>query len=185
MARRSILVAIAAVVAALAPASAQAATIGATQAPFASPVTFSWTPRPRRADRDGLPCSRARARTPAERQWRIRRSPSRVPLSPRSRPTPRATGVFCYYVQDDAGSNGRISNPVQVTVDTLAPTGTVAVTPLGAPNFLRGVVTISGTSADTGSGVLSSVLHIGAVGNCAAGAIAAALDTTTHRRRHV
>ena len=45
MARRSILVAIAAVVATLVPASAQAATIVATQAsPFANAVGLSWTP---------------------------------------------------------------------------------------------------------------------------------------------
>ena len=53
------------------------------------------------------------------------------------------------------------------------------MTPSGAPNFLRGTVNITSTSADTGSGVASSVLLAGGVGACAAGlGIPAAWITT-------
>jgi hypothetical protein len=175
MARRSILVAIAAVVAMLVPVGAQAATPTRTSATFASPVTFSWTP-------DAIAVTEQLLRAPgACPQAGLApvgaAAPFGVPLSTRS--DAPGEGVFCYAVQNNPDINGSVGPGVTVTVDTLAPTATVTVTPLGAPNLLRGVVTISGTSADTGSGVLSSVLHIGAVGNCAAGPIAAAVDTVT------
>ena len=178
MARRSILVAIAAVVATLVPASAQAATIVATQAsPFANAVGLSWSPVTATVTETVFRAAGACSTPPIAGATGFFTNAGAPPTASSTTDAP-GDGVFCYYVQDDAGLLP-YSNPVQVTVDTLAPTGTVAVTPLGAPNFLRGVVTISGTSADTGSGVLSSVLHVGAVGSCAAGAIAATLDTTT------
>ena len=53
------------------------------------------------------------------------------------------------------------------------------MTPSGAPNFLRGTVNVTSTSADAGSGVASSVLLAGGVGACAAGlGIPAAWVTT-------
>ena len=89
-------------------------------------------------------------------------------------PNPRAS--FCYYIQNDALGFG---NTAQAVVDTVNPTATIAVTPSGAPNFLRGTVNVTSTSADAGSGVASSVLHAGGVGACAAGpGIPAAWVTT-------
>jgi hypothetical protein len=177
MARRSILVAIAAVAAMLVPAGAQAATIGASQAvPFGNSVTLSWNVTATVSEavfRAAGTCSTPpiRGATPIFTQ-------TATPPTANSTTDAPGDGAFCYYVQDDAGLLP-YSNAVQVTVDTLAPTATVAVAPLGAPNFLRGVVTISGTSSDAVSGVLSSVLHIGAVGSCGAGVVATAVDTTT------
>jgi len=159
MARRSIFVAAAALAVALVPAAAQAATPGRTSALFASPVTFSWTPDPLVLTEQLL---RAPGACPQAGLAPVGvPAPIGVPLSTAS-DTP-GEGVFCYAVQNDPALNGSVGPGVTVTVDTANPTATIAVTPTGAPNFLRGTVNITSTSADTGSGVASSVLHEGGV----------------------
>lgn len=173
MARRSTLVAIAAIAAVLVPAAAaHAATPALTSNPFASPVTLSWTP-------SGLvneQLFRANGACPQSGGTAI--ASSGGPLSPPSAASDNpGDGVFCYYVQDDPplGASG---TGLTVTVDTADPTATVAVAPFTAPNFIRGDVTVTGTSGDAGSGVASSVLHTGAVGGCPAGPVTGAWTTT-------
>jgi hypothetical protein len=92
-----------------------------------------------------------------------------------------ANGIYCFHVQTTDALGGTADGPgVTVPIDTVNPTGTIAIAPATAGNVLAGAVTVSGTSADSVSGVDSSTFHLGAVGACSAGAvIAPAWDTTT------
>ncbi|MDP9255082.1 MAG: hypothetical protein M3Q31_00775, partial [Actinomycetota bacterium] len=172
MARRSILVAIVAAATALVPVSAQAATPALTSNPFVSPVTLGWTPTGTLAEQ----LFRAAGACPQTGGTPI--ASSGGPLTPPSAATDTpGDGVFCYYVQDDPPL-GAVDTGLSVTVDTTDPTATVAVAPLGAPNFVRGIVTVTGTSGDAVSGVATADLHTGAVGACPAGPITGAWDTT-------
>jgi hypothetical protein len=182
MARRSILVATVALAAAFAPAAAQAATIQVNSAQFASPVALQWNVTAVLTEtvfRANGACASANGPIAGATGIFTSTGVAAPPSPPPATTTTDAPGegVFCYYVQDDAGLAN--SNTVQVTVDTANPTATIAVTPSGAPNFLRGAVNITSSSADTGSGVASSVLREGAAGTCALGlAIPAAWVTT-------
>jgi hypothetical protein len=173
MARRSLFVAIAAIAAALLPASAYAATPGVTSAPFASPVTFQWAPTGTATEQ----LLRATGACPGTGATPV--ASSGGPLAPPSSASDApGEGVFCYRIQDDP-ILGQVGAGVTVTVDTLPPTATVAVGPLaGVPNYIGGAVTITGTQEDTGSGVASSALFHGPVGACATGTAGAAWDTT-------
>jgi hypothetical protein len=171
MARRSILVAIAAIAAALTPVSARAATIAVTTAQYVSPVGLSWDVTALLSEtvyRAPGPCSAA----PMAGAVPIGTFTGLPPGTASTTDTP-GEGAFCYYVQDDGLA---YSNVAQATVDTLPPTAGVALAqPFGAPNFVRATANITGTSGDDGSGVLSSVLQ----GNCPAGApTAGPWDTT-------
>ena len=169
MARRFLLVAIAAIATALAPVAAEAATPAVTSGAFASPVTLTWTP-------DAL-LTQVLYRAPGACAAPPMAGQTAIPMETVGSATDApGEGTFCYYIQNDALAYG---GTAQATVDTLAPDATVGVTPLaGAPNFVAGAVTITGTSADAGTGVASSTLLRGAVGGCAAGTAAAAWETT-------
>ena len=172
MARRSIFVAAAALAVALVPAAAQAATIQVNSAQFASPVALQWNVTAVLTEtvfRANGACASANGPIAGATGFFTSTGVAVPPSPPPATTTTDAPGegTFCYYVQDDGGLAN--SNTVQVTVDTANPTATIAVTPTGAPNFLRGTVNITSTSADTGSGVASSVLHEGGVGACEAG----------------
>src|SRR4051812_21122559 len=161
MARRSIFVAIAALAAALVPAAAQAATPTVTSNDFVTPVTLSWTPdavTTQTLFRAPGTCS-----TPPMAGQTAVSTTTAVPGFANSFSESPGEGRFCYYIQNDALGFG---NTAQAVVDTVNPTATIAVTPSGAPNFLRGTVNVTSTSADAGSGVASSVLHAGGVGVC-------------------
>ncbi len=161
MARRSIFVAIAALAAALVPAAAQAATPNVTSNDFVTPVTLSWTPDAAATQtlfRAPGTCSTP----PMAGQVGVSTTTAVGGFANAFSESP-GEGRFCYYIQNDALGFG---NTAQAVVDTVNPTATIAVTPSGAPNFLRGTVNVTSTSADAGSGVASSVLHAGGVGVC-------------------
>ncbi len=179
MARRSTLVAIAAIVAVALPATAQAGTPTVTSAAYATPVALSWTLDATLTETVYRLAGACPAAPVGGTPILTSGDPAAVPAIP---PTATSTtdtpgeGRFCYYVQED----GVNSAGAQATVDLSAPTGTVAAGPI-ADGLVRGTVTITGTSADAGSGVASSVLHRSAAvgGNCADGPAGAAWDTTT------
>jgi hypothetical protein len=175
MARRSLFVALAALAAVLAPASAQAATPNVTSLNFATPVTLSWTPDAAATQtlfRAPGTCSTP----PMAGQTDIATSTAIAGFDTAFSDSP-GDGAWCYYIQNDALGFG---NTAQATVDTLPPVPTVGVAPVGgAPNFLRGAVTITGASTDAVSGVASNLTHFGGVGACAAGPQITAWDTTT------
>jgi hypothetical protein len=185
MARRSILAAVAvvAVGAALAPASAYAATAPTTapelrSAPYTLPVMFHWTP----------------GRDPLNRQQSVYRGNGvcTTPVTPGSlirvvgdetvadyTGSP-ADGTYCYYIQTQDVIGGTANSPgLTVVVDTHNPTATVAVSGQDANGVVKGTVGVVGTSADAVSGVASSVLHVGAVGACPAGPVLSATWDTT------
>jgi hypothetical protein len=174
MARGSIWVAVVVSLAALAPASASAAT-APTDAPvltsvvFASPVGISWTP-----GADILNVTQSVLRAPG---------PCTVPASggqplqtfadntTSSYVDPAPDGTYCYYIQSADLVMAAYSPGLTVVVDTLNPSATIAVSGMSASGVVSGVVGVSGTAADAGSGIASSVLHVGAVGACAAGLV--------------
>ena len=155
MGRRSIFVAIVAAAAALAPASAQAATPGLTSAPFASPVTFSWTPDPLVVTESLL---RAAGACPQAGGTAAQTGPVGAPSTASDTP---GEGVFCYAVQNDP-ILGPVGPRVTVTVDTSPPTAGAPVPVFtGAPNFVRGTVTITANSTDSVTAV-TNAFHLGA-----------------------
>jgi hypothetical protein len=188
MARRSILAAVAVTITALLPAGAQAATAPAaapalTTAAYASPVGLQWTP-----GADILNVTQSVFRAPG-----VCTAPGGA-LPPAAGGQALQTfldnttdgytdaapdGTYCYYIQSADLTRAAYSPGLNVVVDTLPPSATVAVSGMSATGVVSGVVTVSGTSADAGSGVASSVLHVGGKGACAAGpVIAAQWDTT-------
>jgi hypothetical protein len=62
-----------------------------------------------------------------------------------------------------------MSPGLTVVVDTLNPTATITIAGLPASGAISGTVSVTGSAADTGSGIASSVLHVGPVGACASG----------------
>ncbi|HET6171945.1 MAG TPA: hypothetical protein VFD90_05045 [Gaiellales bacterium] len=183
MARHSFLVAAFVAVAALLPASAHAVSAASaptlTSALYASPVTISWTP----------------GTDPLNLQQTVLRAPGAC-ASPPSGGQPLQTfsdnttssysdtaqdGTWCYYIQTTDFATGVAYSPgLTVLVDTLNPSATVAVSGMSPNGDVAGTVGVSGTAADAGSGVESSVLHVGPVGACATGPVVGAQwDTTT------
>ncbi len=168
MARRSLLVAIAAIATAVLPAAAQAATPGLTSAQYASPVTFAWTPDSGVLAEGLLRATGACPQVGTQIALVVPGNPSTASDTP-------GDGVFCYAIQNDP-ILGSVGPGVTVTVDTLPPTSsTVAVT----PNPARGVATITGGGTDTAT-ALTNAAHLGTVGcDINSPTIPNAWDTTT------
>src|SRR6185295_13889620 len=68
---------------------------------------------------------------------------------------------------------------VTVTIDTTPPTATVAVSGQSPAGVVKGTVQVTGTGADTVSGVATSVLRVGPVGACATGTVVTGAWNTT------
>jgi hypothetical protein len=191
MARRFVLAAVIAVAAAAYPASSFAATAAGAptlaSAPYVKPATIAWTPA-------------ANGNNPIDVNiaQQVLRSDGTCPagavttggvvgsydMTVHSHTTTDTIpdGVYCFHIRtfsflskDPADGPG-----LTVLIDTLNPTGTVAVTPAAPGNVLTGTVTVTGSSTDAVSGVASSSFHVGAVNDCANGAaIPPSWDTTT------
>ena len=176
MARRSLLAAVAVTIAALVPVGAQAATAPAAapvlaSAAYASPVAIQWTPG---ADILNVAQSVLRApgvcTVPASGGQYLQTFSDNT-TSSYSDPAP--DGTYCYYIQSSDIATAAYSPGLTVVVDVLPPSATIAVSGMSATGVVSGVVAVSGTAADAGSGVASSVLHVGATGACAAGPVIA------------
>jgi hypothetical protein len=183
MARRSILAAVAASIAALVPAAAAQAATAPAQAPvlataaYASPVGIQWSPG---VDVLNLQQTVLRApgacATPAAGGQPLQTFSDNT-TSSYSDAAP--DGTWCYYIQSSDLVTAAFSPGLTVLVDMLPPSATIAVSGLSATGVVSGTVAVSGTAADAGSGVASSALHVGAVGACAAGAVIGAQWDTT------
>jgi hypothetical protein len=182
MARRSLLAVVAASLTALIPAAAHAATAPAaapvlTSAPYTSPVGIHWTP-----GEDFLNVSQTVLRAPGPctsppTNGQPRQSFSDNTTNSFAEAAP--DGTYCYYIQSADLAVAAYSPGLTVIVDTLNPAATVAVAGVSPTGVVSGTVGVTGTSADAGSGVVSSVLHVGAVGACPAGAVIGSQWDTT------
>ena len=148
-----------------------------TSAAYASPVAIQWTPG---ADILNVTQSVLRApgvcTAPASGGQYLQTFSDNT-TSSYSDPAP--DGTYCYYIQASDIATAAYSPGLTVVVDVLPPSATIAVSGMSATGVVSGVVAVSGTAADAGSGVASSVLHVGATGACAAGpVIAGQWDTT-------
>ncbi len=121
-----------------------------TSAPFASPVTLSWTVtatltetlfRATGACPAGHPRAEWRSRPPSERREirRVARRSRRCRRPRTASPTRPGDGTFCYYVQDDGVGIGAGGT---ATVDTVTPTATVAVGYSTVAPFVRGTAVV-------------------------------------------
>jgi hypothetical protein len=183
MARRSLIVALG-VISALAvlPSGAAAATAPAaapvlTSAPYATLVSFHWTPG------EGLNTSQSVYRSAG---------PCAIPVSAgqiQGSPIPGnattefvdnvADGVYCYYIQAADLVSTANSPGLTVIVDTHDPAATIAIPNASSAGVVSGTVTIASTSADAASGVATSVQHIGATGACPSGPVMGSTWDTT------
>lgn len=193
MARRLLLVAVIAVLSAALPASSFAATAPAaaptlTTTLYVPPATITWTPAANGPDpatanvsqhvyRADGPCP---ATGPAPAGGPIGMD---LPMTTGTHTTSPnlANGIYCFHIQTTDLLGGTAQGPgVTVPIDTADPTGTIDVAPTATGDIVTGTVTVSGTSADTVSGVDSSTFHVGAVNACSSGAvIGPSWDTTT------
>jgi hypothetical protein len=188
MARRSFLVTMAVALAAVWPTSSLAATAPAA-APvlastvYAAPAMFTWTPGvspdpliPNTAQRMYRSAGACPGGVAGQVGVDLGANVGTYSTSPNL-----PDGIYCFHVRAVDGLGGTADGPgLTVVIDQDSPTGTVAVAPEAPGNVVTGVVTVSGTSADTASGVASSVFHVGAANSCGSGAvIPAAWDTTT------
>ena len=182
MARRSILVAVVAALAAAVPGSALAATAPAsapvlTSVPYAFPLTLHWTP-----GNDLLNTSQSVYRsdgtctTPVQQGGPITTFPGNTTTDFTGRPV---DGTYCYYIKVADPLTTADSPGVTVSVDTTAPTATVTVGGQAPGGVVNGTVAVTGTGSDAVAGVASSVLHAGAVGACAGGPVLGATWDTT------
>ena len=170
MARRSILAAIAAAAAALAPVSAQAATAptgfsAVTAGGTTPPVTLGWTTS---ADDTGQQVFRIAGACPGTLTGGTQVTTPPAPLGGGASATSDTPpdGAWCYYVQvSDIVLGTATTGGIGVTIDQPS-TGTVAVSGQVNGNFIRGTVDVTGTQADAGSGVQASALLAG-TGDCA------------------
>jgi hypothetical protein len=189
MARRTILVALVAACAAAWPASSFAATAPAaaptlSSVVFVAPATFTWTPGVSPdplAPNLGQRIIRSAGLCPGAVGTAQQVGPDLAANAGSHTTSPTiADGVYCFHVRA-FDLLGTADGPgLTVVIDQDSPTGSVAVAPVAPGNVLTGVVTVSGTSADTASGVASSVFHVGAAGSCGSGAvIPSTWDTTT------
>ncbi|MDP9255727.1 MAG: hypothetical protein M3Q31_04115, partial [Actinomycetota bacterium] len=183
MVRRSILVALAAVIAAAWTASAQAATAPSAPqlmtAPYVSPALLQWTP-----GADLLNVSQTVYRAPGActdpvvGAIPVRTYPDNTTSQHFAQP---GDGTFCFFISATDLAGGTANGPgLTVTIDTTPPTATVAVSDQAPGGIVHGFVRISGTSADAVSGVASSVLRVGPVGACTTGTTVLARWNTTH-----
>jgi hypothetical protein len=184
VARRSILVAVAVMIVASWPAGAPAATAPSApqlaSEPYASPVTLRWTPASDVLNTSqalyGLPGACTTPVTAGELiAGNLGNSTNTFIVSP------AGDGTFCYYIKVTDLTGAAADSPgVTVVVDRASPIATIAV--LGqTAGLVAGTVTVSATSADAGSGVAASVLHVGAVGACPGGPVLGSVwDTTAY-----
>jgi hypothetical protein len=184
VARRSILVAMAVAIGAAWPVSANAATAPSapqlTTAPYVSPAVFQWTP-----GNDVLNVSQTVYRAPGACTTPLATG---IPVRTYADNTTNrhfavpGDGTFCFYVRATDLLGATANSPgLTLTIDTTAPTATVAVSGTGAGGVVSGTVQVSRTSSDATSGVASSVLRIGVVGECAAGRdLRSRWDTTAY-----
>jgi hypothetical protein len=149
-------------------------------APFVSPAILQWTPG---ADPTNVlqtvfraPGACTQPPTPA---IAVRTYPDNTTSQHFALP---GDGTFCFSIgATDALGATAIGPGLTVTIDTTPPTATVAVSGQAAGGIVQGTVRITRTSADAVSGVASSVLHLGAVGACAAGpTVGGSWNTTTY-----
>ena len=192
MARRFLLVAIAAIVTALLPAAANAATaptdFAATPptATTGTTVTMTWNTAADVATQRVLRAPGACATPPIAGAIQVA-APTPQPLGGLSaaNDTP-PVGTWCYYVEVNdliplvpAYSNTAgvtITPPVDTTPPTADPPG---VDFTGAPNFARGAVTVTLNSSDAGSPPTTNSLRLGTDAcGVATPAIASPWDTT-------
>ena len=192
MARSLYLAAAIAVLAAMSPAGALAATAPTdpptlTSTPYVAPATFTWTPAVNGPDLldpnttqqvfrgDGVCPPGAVTGGGAVGQLR----PMTVTMHTTSADIP--SGIYCFHVRTTSLLGGTADGPgLTVLIDRENPTGTIVVAPVAPGNLVTGTVNVSGTSADAVAGVRSSTIHVGSVNACAAGqVIGPAWDTTT------
>jgi hypothetical protein len=177
VARRSILVALAvAVVAAWSGNASAATTPSAPQlasAPYASPAVLQWTPAASDPSNPNVSQTVYRApgacTNPLTPGVAIRVYQDNTTSQHVEKP---GDGTFCFSITATDFIGGTADGPgLTVTIDTTPPTATVAVSNIAAGGIVKGTVDVARTSADATSGVAASVLHLGAVGSCAAGPV--------------
>jgi hypothetical protein len=170
--RRSILVTLAVALAALWSASAEAATAPSapqlTTPTYVSPAIFQWTP-----GADLLNVSQTVYRAPGACTNPV---VGAIPVRTYADNTTSqhfampGDGTWCFFVSAADLAGGTANGPaLTVVIDTTPPTATIAVADQAPGAVVHGTVGVSGTSADTVSGVASSVLRVGPVGACATG----------------
>jgi len=180
--RRSILVTLVVAVATTWTTSAQAATaptgLHLTSAQYVSPAVLEWTP-----GADLLNVSQTVYRAPgactnpltagvAVRTYADNTTAQHFAVP--------GDGTFCFtVVASDLAGGTASSGGVTVTIDTRAPVATVAVSGQSPAGVVKGTVQITGTGADAGSGVATSVLRVGPVGACATGTVVTGAWNTT------
>jgi hypothetical protein len=183
MARRTILTALAVVMAAAWTANAQAATAPSapalTTAQYVSPAVLQWTPG---ADLLNVSQTVYRApgtcSAPTAAAIPVRIYPDNITSQHFAVP---GDGTFCFSVTATDLAGGTASGPgLTVTIDTTPPTATVAVSDQAPGGIVHGTVRVSGTSADAVSGVASSALRVGPVGACATGTTVRSWNTTRY-----
>jgi len=151
-----------------------------TTPPYVSPAVLQWTP-----GADPANVSQTVFRAPGACT-----NPPTVAIPVRTYPDNTTSqhfaspgdGTFCFSIgaTDLLGATA-VGPGLTVTIDTTPPTATVAVSGQAAGGGVHGTVRITRTSTDATSGVSSSVLHVGPVGNCSAGAVTGtSWDTTTY-----
>lgn len=189
MARRSFLVATAVALAAVWPTSSFAATAPAAapvlaSAVYAAPATFTWTPG---VSADPLNPNTVQQVFRAPGTCASGAASAQVGADLAANAATYTTsaqlpdGVYCFHIHVLDLLAGTADGPgLTVVIDEDSPTGTIAVAPEAPGGIVTGAVTVSGTSADTASGVASSTFHVGAANHCGSGAvITSAWDTTT------
>jgi hypothetical protein len=172
----------AAALAAVWPATSDAATAPAkapvlTSAPYAFPFTIHWTPGAELNVSQSVYRSTGPCTTPLAAGGLIITLPGNTTTDYTGRP---ADGTYCYYIKVADLTGGTADSPgVTLSVDTMNPTATVAVSGQGPGGVVAGTVNVSPTSSDAVSGVASSVLHVGGAGACPSSpVIGSAWDTT-------
>ena len=185
MARRSILVALAVAAVAGWSGSASAATapsaLQLASAPYTSPAVLQWTPGASDVLNPNVSQTVYRApgacTNPLARGSRCRVYQDNTTSQHIAKP---GDGRFCFSITRDrpAWRNGQ--QPWPHGDDRHDPADCHGRRlELAAGGIVKGTVDVSSTSADATSGVASSVLHLGAVGSCAAGSVLHAHWNTT------
>lgn len=183
MARRTILVAMAAALAAVWPASTHAATAPAgapdlTSTMYAYPAILHWTPGNNGLidQTQGVYRKTGNCATTADPGGPIVLGLANTVNTYTARPV---DGIWCFFIRATDLLGSADSLGLTVLVDTINPVATVAVSGQNPAGTVSGTVNVTGTATDAVSGVASSVFRAGAVGACAAGSVVGpAWDTT-------
>jgi hypothetical protein len=184
MARRSLIVALGLIsLLAVLPSGAAAATAPAaapvlTSVPFATLVSFTWTPgngvnTSQSVLRSDGPCA-----TPVSAGQIMPGSPS-AGNTTTSYIANTPDGVFCFSIQAADLLTTANSPGLTVIVDTHDPAATIAIPNASAAGVVSGTVSLAATSTDAASGVATSVLHVGAAGACPTGTVMGTTWDTT------